>query len=253
MKKPIFTLTTISLLLVLILTACNSTEANTGDTAQTAQSGGADASGEVVIDQEPNIEVTPNANRQRETPQAMQLMLGTFYLEATDHPIDAEQAAMLLPLWKAARSLSQSDTVAAEELQAVVDQIEETMTPEQLDLIKNKQLSFEDMNSIAEELGLELGFGGFDDISPEMRETAQAARESGQAPPGGFGGPGGGFFGGNPPGGGAGPGGGGEFGGLSPEQRQTAIAERGGFRQSGLGIPLPMLETVIEFLESKIQ
>jgi hypothetical protein len=253
MKKLIFTLTTISLLLVLTLTACSNAGANQEDAAQASGGEGAGTSSEGVTAQEPDVEVTPNASQEREVPQAMQLVLGTFMLEKTDHPVDAEQAAMLLPLWKAARSLSQSETVAAEELQAVVEQIEDTMTPAQLDLIKNKQLSFEDINSTAEELGLEISFGGFgEEISPEMRATAQAARESGQAPPGGFGGPGGGF-GGQPPGGGAGPGGGGEFGGISPEQRQTAIAERGGFRQVGLGVPLPLLEAVIEFLNSKVQ
>jgi len=251
MKKLIFTLTTISLLVLLALTACSSTDSNPGDVAQTGE--GAGTSGEGVTAQEPGVNSSPNPDQGRETPQAMQLVLGTFVLEETDQAVDAEQAAKLLPLWKAARSLSQSETVAAEEMQAVVDQIEDTMTPAQLNLIKDKQLSFEDMNSIAEELGLELGFGGFgEEISPEMRATVQAARESGQAPPGGFGGPGGGF-GGPPPGGGAGPSGGGEFGGFSPEQRQTTIAERGGFRQAGLGTPLPLLEAVIEFLNSKVQ
>lgn len=251
MKKLIFTLTTVSLLFLLAITACSSTGTNAGDVAQAGE--GAGTSGEGFTAQESGVNSTPNPNQERETPQAMQLVLGTFVLEETDHPVDAEQAAKLLPLWKAARSLSQSETVATEELQAVVNQIEDTMTPVQLDLIEDKQLSFEDINSIAEELGLELGFGGFGgEISPEMQATIQAARESGQAPPDGFRGPGGGFDG-PPPGGGAGPGGGGEFGGLSPEQRQTAIAERGGFRQVGLGVPLPLLEAVIEFLNIKVQ
>ena len=159
---------------------------------------------------------------------------------------------MLLPLWKAARSLSQSETAATEELQAVIKQIEDTMTAEQLAALADTSLSFEDMGAIAEEFGLEFGGGQFGDISPEMQATMQAARESGQFPPDGFGGAGPGF-GGAGPGGGAGPDGGlGPGGGLSPEQRQTAIAERGGFRRANLGIPAPLLDAVIEFLEAKL-
>lgn len=243
MKKFIFTITTISLLLVMTLSACSST-ANQGDSAAAKV---ADSSGEEAPVQEPDIAVTPRADQEREMPQALQLALGIFQLEETDHPVNAEQAAMLMTLWKAARSLSESETVAAEELQAVVNQIQETMTPEQLDLILSMELTSEDMNTIAEELGLEIGFGGFGNMDPEVRATMQAARESGQAPPGGFGGGSGG-------GGGLGnPGRGEDFGGLSPEGRQTAIAEGGGFRQAGLGIPIPMLEAVIEFLATKVQ
>ncbi len=201
-----------------------------------------DSSGEGASIQGAGLATTPIASEERETPLALQLALGTFKLEETDYPVDAEQATALLPLWKAARSLSQSDTVAAAELQAVVNQIQETMMPEQLQVISTMDLTFQDMAVIAEELGLEIGAGRFGDISPEMQTTMQAARESGQIPPGGFGGvprasPGGGF--------------GGEMG-LSPEQQQTAVAERGGLRQLGLGLPQPLLDAMIEFLEAKV-
>jgi len=65
-------------------------------------------------------------------------------------------------------------------------------------------------------------------------------------------GPGGGFPGGGPgrgPGSGPGSGPGGE--GLSPEMRETAMAERGGFQRVNLGLPGPMLDAIIEFLEGK--
>ncbi len=196
-----------------------------------------------------DLQPIPDPNLARETPQAIQLALGIFKLEGTEQALSTKQAAELLTLWKAARSLSQSETVAAEELQAVVSQIQDTMTPAQLDFLASMDLSFEDMGAIAEELGLDFGMAGrFGDITPEMQATMQAMRESGQFPEGGFGG--GQGLGGGP--GSRGPGGGGFGGeaGLSPEQRETAIAERGGFRQAGLGIPVQLLDAIIEYLST---
>ncbi len=200
----------------------------------------------------PQVATAPGAAQTpgvpRDLPLAMQLALGTFKLEGTDYPVSAEQATSLLPLWKAARSLSQSETAAAEEIQALVKQIQQTMTPEQLQAIEAMSLSFQDVASLSQELGLEIGGGRFGgDVDPSVQATRQAARQSGQAPPGGFGGgPGGGF-----PGGGGGPGGPG--GDLSPEARQTAIAERGGFQRAGLGVPQQLLDALIEFLQAKVQ
>lgn len=221
-----------SALLILVLAACGSTSQEASEQPAT------------------NEQPAEGGATERTMPLAMQLVLGTFKLEETDDPVDAEQAESLLPLWKAARSLSESETAAAEEIQAVVEQIQETMTPEQMEAIQAMELTFRDMGTIAEDLGLDFAAGGgrFGDLSPEAQATIQAARESGQAPPGGF-------FGGPPgfPGGGGGPGGGPGGGGLSPEARQTAIAERGGFRRAGLGLPRPLLDAIIEFLEAKVQ
>lgn len=106
------------------------------------------------------------------TPLAMQLALGTFQLEGTDLAITTEQAPELLPLWKAALSLSQSDNVAAEELEAVFEQIQETLSEKQADAITTMELSFEDMASIAEQYNLDLGRGGgfgFEDMPLRCR------------------------------------------------------------------------------------
>lgn len=175
-----------------------------------------------------------------EMPQILKLALATFSLEEVDHPITAEQAKALLPLWKAVRSLNNSETAAPQEIQGLVSQIEKALTAEQMQAIQNMQLSREDMAAIAEKYGFELG--GFQNLSPELRATMQAARQSGQAPPAGvLIGPGGG-----------GPGMGGAPGGFSPQAQQTAMAQRGGVR-SGVGLNSALLEALIKFLESKIQ
>jgi len=240
MKKPILWIGLIIISLFL-LTACGSSAQADINQAVEQVEGAVEG---VNPEQDTDTQSAPDARSDRETPQAMQLALGIFTLADTEQPLSPEQAAELLIFWKAARSLSQSETVAAEELQAVVSQIQDSMTPAQLDFLASMDLSFEDMGAIAEELGLDIGMAGrLGDITPEMQATMQAARASGRFPEGGFeggqglgGGPGGGNFGGET--------------GLSPEQRATAMAERGGFRQAGLGVPIQLLDAIIEYLSA---
>jgi ABC-type glycerol-3-phosphate transport system substrate-binding protein len=186
---------------------------------------------------------------QNALPISVQLGLGTLLLEDTELAVDPTQAAELLPLWKAARTLSESETVAEAELQAVFNQIEDTMTPEQITFIGEMQLEQEQLTQLLEDLDLPLGFGrgeGFANLTPEQQATAQAARESGQFGPGG-GFPGGGFPGGGNPGGGPG---GQSFGGgnLTPEQMEARQAERGNV---GARFALFFVDPLIELLEAR--
>ena len=182
----------------------------------------------------------PASGEVPEAPQAIQLALGTFKLDETAFAIDGAQAAELLPLWKAARSLSQSETTATQEIEAVLKQIQNTMTSEQLEAIATMELTMQDMGAIADELGLDFGSagGGFGNMDPEMQATMQAARESGEGPPAGM----------ELPGRGGGPGG---EAGLSPEARETAMAERGGARGATLGLNPALLDAIIVYLEAK--
>ncbi len=231
---------------LIVLTACGTTQQTGINQAVEQVSGSAEGTNPEQAD---DSQVAPNLNSSRETPRAMQLALGILKLADTEQAIPPEQAVELLTLWKALRSLSHSETVAAEELQAVVSQIQDTMTPAQLELIASMDLSFDDIGKIAEDLGLDFSMAGrFGDMTPEMQATMQAMRESGQFPDGGFGG--------GP--GGSGPGDGGPVGGfggetdLSPEQRATALAERSGSRQAGLGIPVLLLDAIVEYLSGQV-
>jgi hypothetical protein len=117
--------------------------------------------------------------------------------------------------------------VAEAELQAVFNQIQDTMTSEQISAIADLQLTGEEMAQLMENLGLSFGFGGsgFGDLTPEQQATAQAARESGGGFPGGDFPGGGGFPGGGNRGGQAGlPGA--DGGQISPEQQATIEARR---------------------------
>jgi predicted pyridoxine 5'-phosphate oxidase superfamily flavin-nucleotide-binding protein len=117
-----------------------------------------------------------------------QLALGTLQLEGTENAVRPEQAAALLPLWQALRG---GVTVQAE-VNAVLKQIEGTMSQEQLAAIAAMRLTQEGLRTWMEEQGLGRpggfqgapggtpvpgqtpGAGGWQDLSPEVRATRQA-------------------------------------------------------------------------------
>jgi hypothetical protein len=69
------------------------------------------------------------------------LALGTLELEGTANAVTSDQARELLPLWQAYQSLSNSDTASQVELDALVKQIDASMTAEQLEAIDMMSLT----------------------------------------------------------------------------------------------------------------
>jgi hypothetical protein len=140
-----------------------------------------------------------------------QLALGMLQLEETEQAVTSEQAATLLPLWQALRG----GVTAQAEVNAVLKQIEGTMTQDQLQAIAALQLTQEDLRAWMEEQGLGMG-GGFPgaggDMSEEERESLRATVEAGGGMPGG-----------------------GPFGDLSEEERANmrATVEAGGGMPGG--------------------
>ena len=190
------------------------------------------------------VEAVSDEAAARDTPLTLQLMLGTVMLDETAYAIDTQQAAEVLPFWKVLNNLTSSDTAAQAEVDAVIASIQDTMTIEQMAAIEEMELTMEDMAKVSDILGIETVFGGrFGEMTPEMQATVEAMRESGETPPEGFG-----------PGGGLGRGGGqglGDDSGITPEMRETAMAERGGSLGRGFGINTQLLEAIITFLEAK--
>jgi hypothetical protein len=221
----------VGLVMIFAMAACSS-EASQDDVSQSAVS-----TTEVEIDEAPSPERGAQGLQDN-----VQLMVGTFLLEDTEEAVASEQAAELVILWKAFRSLSSSDNVAVEEMDALVKQIRETMTPEQLETIAGMEITLEDMFSMAQELG----------IVPEDFSGFGRGEGDGDGFP--EGGPGG-FPGGGIPGeegrGGQGPGG---FGGdLDPDAIATARAERDGAQGIGSRFNSFLLDPLIELLELKIE
>lgn len=178
-----------------------------------------------------------------------QLALGTVQLEETDLAVTEAQATELLPLWQALQSLSDSDTAAQLELDAVVKQISHTMTDEQIAAIVAMELTTGSLTEL-QESGV-LAFGG-------GRNAAQDGSAEGFAFPGGgaAGGPpdGGGFAGGPPAGGGGfadGPPDAGLAAGTTGEVDEAAIATRQAEFASGDFQERMLLNFVIRLLGQK--
>jgi hypothetical protein len=217
MKKITLTVLTI---LILTLTACGSASNGT-DPASVIQSGAPTGA----------------------LPATTQLIIGTLKLEETEDAVTAEQAAQLLPLWQTLQVLSDSDTAADQETEALIAQIQETMTAEQMQTITDMDLTREDMFSIMQEQGVGMGNTQNSDTqtgNPSNNSGRNFGPGDGNLPPPderGF------------PGGGPGFGAGGQGQNLSADQIATAQAAR----QAGGGsmIPPALINALIDFLKQK--
>lgn len=162
-----------------------------------------------------------------------QLAAGTLLLDSGDLAIDETQAPDLLPLWQAARGLVTSDTAAPQEIEALYNQIQDSMTSAQIAAIAEMKLTNEGLTSMIENGELSLargafaagdGNGGSDSGSFGRGFGNFVPPEGGFGPPSGFegadpgGDQGGGFFGGF--------GEGGPNGGLSAGADPQALATR---------------------------
>ncbi len=170
-----------------------------------------------------------------------QLTLGTLRLEETNLAVDADQAAELLTLWQAIRSLSSSDITAEGEIEAIVAQILETMSSAQLEAIAAMGLTQEGIFELTEELGIARSGDLTADGNP--RSSAPDGIVPGSGPGGGLGGGlGGGRF----------SEGGGDLD-LSPEQIATLQAERAEKQSSGDRFSMFLINPLIQMLEGRSQ
>jgi hypothetical protein len=227
-------------LLILVLSACAGAASGTASSAGSNQSDAQAATGQDFANQPLS--------------QPLLLAIGTLKLEDTAYAVQVNQAAALLPLWQAYNALSSSSTTAQVEVDAVLDQIEESLTADQLKAINEMKLTSTSMGEVFQSLGIESNFGRQDGFSgtpdPERRATQQASGSGFQ------GGRGGEFAQGTGPEGGVGPGGGFGGGGFAlsgtpdPELLATRQAMAGGFAGSGQVNPA-LFQALIDLLESK--
>lgn len=222
--------TILAITLLAVLSACSAAAASSpaGSTArQTPQPAG----------------INPDTGQ---LPLETRLAVGILSLENSDLAVTPEQAQTLLPLWKAVKALSSSDTASGEEIQALYEQIQEALSADQLQQIQSLTLTQDDLRAMMEQYGIQpnLPAGMEDNLSQEQIATRVAQRAEGGFPGGG---PGGGF----PPDGGMGGGGGmpPSFDGQNGQQvtpDPTRIAQR-----RGLGMNRLFLDPLIQLLESR--
>ncbi len=148
---------TLALIAVLVLVACG---------GEREPSAGAEAAAEPENQVAGQVEtsISEGAQLAEDYSDALsiegQLALGTLQLEETDKAVDQVQATELLTLWQAYRNLSNSDTAASAEVEAVLNQIQETMTSDQIAAIAEMQLTTDSITALIEEGGLATGRGG---------------------------------------------------------------------------------------------
>jgi len=180
-------------------------------------------------------------------------ILGILKLEGTGLAVDSAQAATLLPLWQAYRSLLNSDTTAPVELEALQTQIGEALTAEQQDAIAAMDLSPQDMFAVAQELGVTTFVGpgdrnDADGTRPSFGGAGSGGAAGGMAPPGGgMGPPVGSVFIGGPDGGPPSD----AAGALDPQAIATLQASRPAGAGQGDRFSLALLDPLIDLLKER--
>jgi hypothetical protein len=176
-------------------------------------------------------------------PTATQLVVGTLKLDGTGQAVTADQANELLVMWQVYQDLTSSDTAAQAEIDGLVEQIQDTMTTDQMSAINAMNLTQQDVFALMQERGAGLG------------QVRQSSNSSSAQSGGGFAPPDGGMAGGPPDGGNmpsdappdGGIGGMGDAGpGASASQAQDtgAVPDAGSFA----GVPTALVDALIQYL-----
>jgi hypothetical protein len=209
----------IVLVMMLLLTACSGGESvapvqNQEEAMNEVQKEGADTAG---VDNRADPDQVQSQEQTQDMVQLstqVRLILGSMALAENDLKLNQDQATALIPLWKVMKTLLSSDTAAGEEIEALLNQIQTVLTPDQLEWINNYNLSREGYQEILTKYVPEefqnTGSLMTEEEREERRATAIAAN-GGTVPPelqsGSGGGRGvGGGMGGGIPGSGAGAG-----------------------------------------------
>lgn len=173
--------------------------------------------------------VSSGAPSAGELPAQTKLILGTINLEETENAVTVEQARELLPMFYVLQDLNESDTAAQEEKDGLVNQIQETLTDEQMQAIDAMSLSRQDM---------------FAAIRGSNGDTTTLTTASTSGGGGGMGGP--------PDMGGGMPGGGMPSGGIPGGGTTSTSTDTSTRSAMGTGVPTALFDTVIKLLEKKL-
>lgn len=246
MKKSRFVIVLAGMLILpYLLAACASAGAQPANSGQIQPAGGSTQSAQAGV---------LNSDYENALPVITQLAVGLFKLEETGFPLSAGQASELITLWKAYRSLTNSETAASSELNSLIVQIQNVLSEDQQRAIAAMKLTGEDLAQLAQDRQIVLGgpgFGNNSNLTPEQQATREALRalrsqSGGGASPGGGFGPPGGVPGGGDPGGGFGP-----MMETTPGAVETVIARRGsGFGGGFGGVNPALVEALISYLQT---
>jgi hypothetical protein len=170
-----------------------------------------------------------------ELPAQTKLVLGTINLEETANAITAEQAKELLPMFFVLQDLNDSDTAAQEEMDGLVDQIQETLTDDQVQAIDGMSLSMRDVFAITR------GNSGDSSSSDNLPAFGTNGGGAGGPPDIGAGGFPGGGTGGIP------------SGGIPSAGTTSRSSDTGAAPIMDTSTPSALFDAVIELLQKKIE
>ncbi|MBL8078569.1 MAG: hypothetical protein JNM55_11450 [Anaerolineales bacterium] len=160
--------------------------------------------------------------------------LGVLKLEDTDFAVTSEQAQELIPMFYVLQDLNESDTAAQEEIDGLVNQIQETLTDDQVGTIDGMSLSMRDVFSYTQS-------GGSGSSNASSTNSTNGSGDAGGPPDMG----GGGFPGGGP---------GGMTGGAMPSSGTTSTGSDTTERPAmSMSTPSALFDSVIELLQKKVQ
>ena len=162
----------------------------------------------------------------------LQLAVGILKLENTEKEVTAEQAPELLMLWQVYADLSQSDTAAQAEVDALVTQTQEALTADQLQAIRDMQITQRDATALTQ--------GSTVTSVSQTQSNSTTTSQSGGNPAGG------------PPNGGGIPL---DFGGVAGTTTSTnriSNAQTSQSLASSANIPSELVEMLLQSLKQKV-
>lgn len=180
-------ITIISLLLIFGLAACGGAPVEPTTAPVTTEETGSNAVVAPLADetqaQPASTSTTLDVSYENALSTRLVLALGILRLEESVVPITTEQAPVLLMLWQGLVNLTNSGTSAEAEVNALLTQIESTLSPEQIHLINQMKLTQTDTQAWALENGLTIGTGTSTgmgqgqgrNLTAEEKATKQAA------------------------------------------------------------------------------
>jgi hypothetical protein len=174
---------------------------------------------------------------------ALQVAIGTIKLDNTEDAVTAVQAQELLPLWETLKVLESSDTAATQEKDALIEQIQETMSSKQTQAIAAMNLTRQDMFAMIQSQGGVAFSNGQNVNGQNSTSTGNNGRNFGA----------GGFAGGPPPDG-AFPGEGQSFSQGQNSRTQSNNSTQNRNAQSSVNpnrVPTALVQAVIEYLKKK--
>lgn len=190
---------------------------------------------------------TPANTTTNELPIATQLVLGSIKLDDTEYVITSEQATELLPMWQVYAELVSSDTAAQAEINALAEQIQESMTTDQMQTISDMQLTQQDIFTAMQEANT---FANTSQSSSNITIPSGSSNSNGGMPAGGPADGGGGtppdMAGGSMPS---------DFGGIAPDMSagETQNAQAGSGQAGTVSaVPTPLIQMLVESLQQKI-